>query len=305
MTAARYLLVLMLCWLAAAAQAQQVGDTLFVPVLGPPTYKQETGPRVLIDAAHHNFHTATGRYRPFADVLHRDGYVVTSNDQKFTPETLANADVLVIANALNERNLGNWTLPSYAAFTPDEVEAVYQWVENGGALFLIADHMPFPGAANELAGAFGFRLLDGFAIDTTATCIQCPLPFRAANGALRPHTITQDIDSVATFTGQAFLATVEDVEPLLVLGPGAESLLPQQAWQFDDATPHLSSGGWLQGAVRKVGAGRIAVFGEAAMFTAQRAGPNGDILIGMNAPEASQNARFLQQVMRWLAADEE
>lgn len=305
MPTARYLLVLMLCWVAGAAQAQQVGDTLFVPMLGPPTYEQGTGPRVLIDAAHHNFHTATGRYRPFADVLRRDGYVVASNEQPFTLETLARADVLVIANALNERNLGNWTLPSYAAFTPAEVEAVFAWVDGGGALFLIADHMPFPGAANELAGAFGFRFVDGFAIDEAATCTQCPLPFRAETGSLRPHAITQDIDSVATFTGQAFLATVGDVEPLLVLGPGAVSLLPQQAWQFDEATPRLPSGGWLQGAVRQVGAGRIAVFGEAAMFTAQRAGPDGDILIGMSATAASQNARFLQQVMRWLTAEDE
>jgi hypothetical protein len=279
-----------------------MGDTLFVPVLGPPSFAEGAGPRVLIDAAHNNFHTAESRYRPFADVLRRDGYVVASNEQPFTAEALTDAAVLVIANALHERNLGNWTLPSYAAFTPDEVAAVYAWVAGGGALFLIADHMPFPGAANELAGAFGFRFVDGFAIDTTATCPQCPLSFRTANGTLRPHAITQGIDSVATFTGQAFLATVADTEPLLVFGPGAESLLPQQAWQFNEATPRLPSGGWLQGAVRRVGEGRIAVFGEAAMFTAQRAGPNQDLLMGMNAPEAPQNARFLQQVMRWLTA---
>ena len=305
MPARRLLLVILCGLLAGTAQAQQVGDTLLVPVLGPPAFEESMGPRVLIDAAHHNFHTATGRYRPFADVLRRDGYVVVSNDQPFTPASLPDADVLVIANALNERNLGNWTLPSYAAFTPEEVEAVHAWVEGGGALFLIADHMPFPGAANELAGAFGFRFTDGFAFDTTTACLQCPLRFRATNGSLQPHTITQGIDSVATFTGQAFLATVEDIEPLLVLGPGAESLLPQQAWQFNEATPRLASGGWLQGAVRQVGAGRIAVFGEAAMFTAQRAGPEGDMLIGISAPGASQNARFLQQVMRWLTANEE
>ena len=46
--------------------------------------------------------------------------------------------------------------------------------------------------------------------------------------------------------------------------------------------------------------GRVAVFGEAAMFTAQLAGPNAAPM-GMNAPIAGQNARFALHVMRWLA----
>ena len=32
-------------------------------------------------------------------------------------------------------------------FSYEEIDAVTQWVNDGGALFLIADHMPFPGAA--------------------------------------------------------------------------------------------------------------------------------------------------------------
>ncbi len=44
------------------------------------------------------------------------------------------------------------------------MEAVTEWVRAGGALFLIADHMPFPGAAENLAAAFGFTFYNGFAI---------------------------------------------------------------------------------------------------------------------------------------------
>ena len=44
----------------------------------------------------------------------------------------------------------------------------------------------------------------------------------------------------------------------------------------------------------------VAVFGEAAMFTAQRAG-EARIPIGMNAPSAAQNSAFMLRVVRWLA----
>jgi hypothetical protein len=48
------------------------------------------------------------------------------------------------------------------------------------------------------------------------------------------------------------------------------------------------------------GRGRVAVFGEAAMFSAQLAGPERRPM-GMNAPEAPQNPRFLLNLVRWLA----
>lgn len=65
---------------------------------------------MLNDAAHNNFHTGTGRCCPFADGLHSDRYVVASNEEPLSKKKLADADVLVIANALHERNQGNWTL---------------------------------------------------------------------------------------------------------------------------------------------------------------------------------------------------
>ena len=49
------------------------------------------------------------------------------------------------------------------------------------------------------------------------------------------------------------------------------------------------------------GAGRLAVFGEAAMFTAQRFDPGG-VLAGMNAPEAVDNLKLLRRIMAWLGA---
>ena len=46
--------------------------------------------RVAVDQAHNNFHTATGRYGPFAHLLANDGYRVTSSDRPFdAPHALA------------------------------------------------------------------------------------------------------------------------------------------------------------------------------------------------------------------------
>jgi hypothetical protein len=52
-----------------------------------------------------------------------------------------------------------------------------------------------------------------------------------------------------------------------------------------------------------MGRGRVAVFGEAAMFTAQLAGPE-RTPVGMNDPAAARNAQLLLNLMRWLAGAE-
>jgi hypothetical protein len=62
--------------LAPSADAQQVADTSFRPPIPAPAYRPGRGPVVLLDEAHFNFHTAGGRYKPFAELLRRDGYVV-------------------------------------------------------------------------------------------------------------------------------------------------------------------------------------------------------------------------------------
>ena len=56
----------------------------------------------------------------------------------------------------------------------------------------------------------------------------------------------------------------------------------------------------FQGAVLEYGEGRVAVFGEAAMFSAQLGGED-RIPAGMNAEGAEQNHQLLLNVMHWLS----
>ena len=288
---------------SSTAAAQQVSDTTFNPRIAQPAYADGRGPVVVIDEAHENFHTAEGRYLAFARLLRRDGYVVRSNKTPLTKAGLDGARILVIANALHERNRDDWDLPTPSAFTPDEITAVREWVAAGGSLLLIADHMPFPGAVDHLAAAFGVYFINGFAQDSTKQ--DGALTFRRSAGSLGSHAIvngrspTERVDSVTSFTGSAF-RTATSVDTLLKLPATTIVLMPPVAWQFSRLTPRIAGAGLIQGAALTHGRGRVAVFGEAAMFSAQVAGPQRRPM-GMNDPAAPQNAQFLLNVVHWLS----
>jgi hypothetical protein len=282
--------------MSAVCVAQQVADTLYSPDITNPAYKTGHGSVVLLDEAHHNFHTLNGRFRPFANVLQKDGYVVRASDASFTMETLGKGKILVIANALDSSNLKQWALPTPSAFTDAEIESVNQWVKDGGSLFLIADHMPFPGAAEKLAASFGFKFYNGFARQRGGRDI-----FTVQNG-LKENKLTKGrnekevVTSIQSFTGQAF-EIPKGAEPIIVLGPDFEIEMPEVAWEFTKQTKKISGENLAQGAFMKYGKGRVVMFGEAAMFTAQLQGKN---KMGMNTKSASQNAQFLLNTIHWL-----
>lgn len=284
---------------AGLLQAQQKSDSQFVAKVGDPAFAKGQGPVVSIDEAHHNYHTAEGRYKGFAELLRKDGFRVGSSSGPFSAEQLKKTEILVIANALHEKNARVWTLPTPSAFTDEEVQAMKKWVRGGGKLLLIADHMPFPGAAEKLGKAFGYEFGNGYASGPKSGI------FRKADGLLKKHAITvgrkseEAIDSVRTFTGQAFKA-VDAVKPLMVFGEGHFMRYPKTANQFDGKTPRVDVNGWMHAGVRKFGKGRIAVFGEAAMFTAQTSGETRRPM-GINAPGAEQNQQFCLNVLRWLS----
>ena len=96
---------------------------------------------VFLDEAHNNFHTAGGRYKPFADLLKNDGYAVTPNTKKFTSETLKGCEVLVVANAQGAPLMRSPEAAN-SAFEAAECDAVHDWVRAGGSLLL--DRRPSP-----------------------------------------------------------------------------------------------------------------------------------------------------------------
>lgn len=294
---------------ATRGAAQQVADSAFNPPIVAPNFAPGAGPHVAIDAAHVNFHTMDGSFQSFAKLLQRDGYRVTSNSAPFTEQALAGIGILVIANAMHPQSEADFApLPNLSAFTDAEIGVVQRWVEHGGALLLIADHMPIAGHTESLAAAFGIRFYNGFAFGAGR---EGRMTFRRSDGSLgRSAELegaqgegAEQVDSVTSFTGQAFRVDPQvQAERLLILPEHTTLLLPTVAWQFSDSTPRVSAAYLLQGALVRHGRGRVAVFGEAAMFSAQLAGPRQNPM-GMNHPAAGQNHLFVLNVLRWLSAD--
>lgn len=293
-------LIFGLCLIYVKGQ-NQLCDSTFQYTLNKPTYPDGQGPIIWIDEAHHNFHTREGRFCGFARVLEADGYQVESLSTSFDQTDFSPCDVLVIANALDEATaLRGWRLPNRSAFSSAEITALQRWVSGGGSLMLIADHMPFPGCNAELAAAFGFSFSNGYAVQTGSN--QPASVFSKENNSLLPHLITADIPQVASFTGQAFRLP-EGAEPLMVFDEDYVMVLSSRAGQPDrNADPSFSIEGWSQGAVMAYGQGRVAVFGEAAMFTSQSIrGQNGNMFrFGMNHPAATHNPQFLRNTLDWL-----
>lgn len=90
---------------------------------------------------------------------------------------------------------------------------------------------------------------------------------------------------MTTFMGQAF--TANGARALFALPENAVLALPEVAGEITADTPRMQAGGHLQAATMTSGEGRVAAFGEAAMFSAQIAGPQ-RVRAGMNAPGPSR-----------------
>jgi hypothetical protein len=283
----------------------QLPDRGFLPAVSAPTYASGQGPIVCVDQAHHNFHAVEDGLLGFVRLLERDGYRVRPLRDALSSALLAECRVLVIASAIDAAD--RWQLPTPSALQPSEVEATAAWIERGGALLLLVDHMPFAGAMIPMARALGFDLLNGFAMTTE------PLPgfqghvrarFSRDRGTLAAHAITAGrkpedrVETVLSFGGAAF-ALPKDAEPLLTLEPSYYLVLPERAWMID-GLPRTPAGGFAQGAVKRVGRGRVAVFAEIAMFTSQLVLGLSAMPFGMNAPAARQNPQFVLNVVHWL-----
>ncbi len=287
--------------LATAQREPVVEDATFEVTVKRPAYKHGKGPLVLIDEAHHNVHSLTGFYRPFGEMLRSDGYRVASLRDPITFAALKGARVLVISNALpaptseESDSLGS-------AFTEGEINTLIRWIKLGGALLLFVDHRPFPKAAASLGKRLGVEMLDGYALDYE---VWDPIVFSRTSGTLRKHPIIEGralderVDSVATFYGHAMRATDPEIRPIMIFGPEIESMQPKRLWEIGDDTPRVPVGGWLQGAARKLGRGRVVIYGEAGMAVAQLAGPRARP-VGMNTTVGAQNAQLLLNTLHWL-----
>jgi len=280
--------------------AQQVADPNFDAKVARPSYKQN-GPKILFDEAHNNFHTAGGRYKAFADLVTNDGYRVTPSKEKLSKTTLKGFDILVISNALGAAQM-NAPDASKPAFSPEESDAVRDWVKQGGALLLIADHAPMGSAAQNLGERFGIDMSRQYTVDVQNYDKESENPgfivYTRESGRLADHPITrgrnsaEQVNKIIAFTGQS-LKGPADSFAFMKLADTAQDRMPGP-----DSKP-VSAAGRAQGIAMKFGKGRAVFLGEAAMLSAQLAGPN-QMKFGMNHP-GIDNRQLALNIVHWLS----
>jgi hypothetical protein len=286
---------------------QQVSDPDFDVKVARPAYTSKH-PKVLFDEAHNNFHTSTGRYKPFADLITNDGYLITPNKQKFSKETLAGFDILVISNAIGAPAMGSREA-SNPAFTEEECDAVRDWVRTGKSLLLIADHAPM-GAANERLGLrFGVEMSKGFTADPNNYDVESEnqgfIKYNRDNNSLADHAITRGrntserVSRIIAFTGQSLKGPAGSVAFMKLADTAIDAFPPRPGEEQGAPVKQISAAGRAQGIALKFGKGRVVMLGEAAMMSAQLAGPQ-KVKFGMNKP-GIDNRQLALNIMHWLS----
>lgn len=284
---------------SATASAQQIADPHFNARVENPAYTKNF-PRVLFDEAHNNFHTTTGRYKPFANLLFNDGYHIAVNRKPFAKESLQTFKILVIVNALGAEDMDDNGADS-PAFSAEECDAVRDWIRGGGALLFIADHAPFGAAAEILAKRLGVDMSKGFTEDPAnadpESKITSVIVYSRQNHLLADHPITngrndsERVNRIIAFTGQS------------LKGPEGSDAFMKLA---ETAVDHISStnksssaAGRAQGIAFRLGKGRVVVLGEAGMLSAQVTGSD-NRPFGMNIPDID-NKQLALNIMHWLS----
>jgi hypothetical protein len=254
---------IILCLASGYAFAQQVADPNFDAKVLHPTYTKN-GPKVLFDEAHKNFHTASGRYKPFADLITNDGYQITPNKEKFSAATLKGFDVLVISNALGAEQM-NMPEAANPAFTIEECDAVRDWVKGGGHLLLIADHAPMGSANQILAERFGVNMSKMFTLDNENYDKESNnkgfIVYTRDSGRLADHPITRGrndserVNKIIAFTGQSLKGPTDSVA-FMKLADSAVDAMPGV-----NSNP-ASAAGRAQGIAMIFGKGRVVVLAK-------------------------------------------
>ncbi|MCA8959382.1 MAG: hypothetical protein KDC38_02665 [Planctomycetes bacterium] len=244
--------------------------------------------RVMIDEAHsRGWSSANTRldtrtfgresvynYATFVDFLRQYYAVDVNSDRFYTPDVLADVDVLIVKTAT-------------APFHDEEISTIRDFVERGGGLFVIGDHTNLLGMStnlNRLSEQFGMtfefdacnRFEDGRAL------VWERLPWQT-------HAITQGIESLKFLTSATLDIPFDADKILIVRNAFSDPLDYSDTSFFGDVAPDVEDdfGLHVVAAARKFGRGRVSLFGDSTVFSSFA------LMIG-------RRPDFLLQSVEWL-----
>jgi hypothetical protein len=291
-----------------------------------------SGITMLLDINYRNGGTSENLLQPTVGRSVRSmGFTVLEKEGAFDQESLQDVDIVLIAGAvapeherddpstltsdeIQEQNARANSLPAVSAFTESEIDALRNWVEGGGALMIMVDHMPWPGGVSELANTFGAQLSNGSVIDssklTGVSISEIPnlgrIHFRRANGTLQEHAISngfgdgQRVEDVLAWEGSA-IRLPENAESILTLGPTYISLLPEVYGEYSESAPTESVAGWSQLGVLSFGRGRVAISADWGIVASEEPIPFGRPQTALPVePQEIQNAQLFANTLKWL-----
>jgi hypothetical protein len=301
----KFTLVALCLILTFASQAQMLNDSPFDTRVALPKYPQGKGPKVLFDKGHFNFIVEMGLAKPLMDLATADGYQVVVDSMKFTKAYLAPYKMLVIFPAMPFKFGSKKQVTDEITFTPDELNALHDWVSNGGSLLMFNEHAPIDKSVTPLFNKFGIQLSIGIVSDSihydasiNMKSKQGFLKFTRSNGLLNTdHPITQgekadeQINTIVTFGGGGL--TGEKYTNIFTLSPSATIVKHNGIEPSGTANSQALAG--------KFGKGKVVALGDCNGFTAMYMMSGGNkISAGMQVADYDWK-QFAVNTLHWLS----
>ena len=299
-------ILLFLLLFTITSQAQMLNDTPFNANVVHPKFKKGYGPKILIDAGHHNFVVELGLNKPLFDVASSDGYQIKIDSMQFTKEYLSNYNIVVIWPAMPFKFGSKNQVTDEITFTTDELNALHDWVSNGGSLLMFSEHAPIDKSVTPLFNKFGIQLSTGIVVDSlnSDTPIEMPswkysfLKFTSKNGLLNTeHPITKGekknerISNILTIGGSGL--TGDGYTNILKLSSSA--MIKKWNGTMPSGTPNSQC---LAG---NVGKGKLAALGDCNGFTAMSLKSGGYKLSAGMRVSGYDWKQFVLNTLHWLS----
>ena len=299
-------ILLFLLLFTITSQAQMLNDTPFNANVVHPKFKKGYGPKILIDAGHHNFVVELGLNKPLFDVAISDGYQIKIDSMQFTKEYLSNYNIVVIWPAMPFKFGSKNQVTDEITFTTGELSALHDWVSNGGSLLMFSEHAPIDKSVTPLFNKFGIQLSTGIVVDSlnSDTPIEMPswkysfLKFTSKNGLLNTeHPITKGekknerISNILTIGGSGL--TGDGYTNILKLSSSA--MIKKWNGTMPSGTPNSQC---LAG---NVGKGKLVALGDCNGFTAMSLKSGGYKLSAGMQVSVYDWKQFVLNTLHWLS----
>lgn len=299
-------ILLFLLLFTITSQAQMLNDTPFNANVVHPKFKKGYGPKILIDAGHHNFVVELGLNKPLFDVASSDGYQIKIDSMQFTKEYLSNYNIVVIWPAMPFKFGSKNQVTDEITFTTDELNALHDWVSNGGSLLMFSEHAPIDKSVTPLFNKFGIQLSTGIVVDSlnSDTPIEMPswkysfLKFTSKNGLLNTeHPITKGekknerISNILTIGGSGLTGDVYTN----ILKLSSSAMIKKWNGTMPSGTPNSQC---LAG---NVGKGKLVALGDCNGFTAMSLKSGGYKLSAGMQVSGYDWKQFVLNTLHWLS----